>query len=133
MASDVGMANLRAAERPRLAQVDVRGDIPPIDVQEKDNEIVVLAEIPGLDKKDFNFEISGDRLILRGQKKLENQERGRDYYYAERRFGAFTRVIPLPSEVDVKKSSAKYKNGLLRVVLSKADHANGKRIEVRAT
>jgi HSP20 family protein len=109
------------------------GDVPPIDVEEKDNEIVVLAEIPGLDKKDFNVEIANDRLILRGQKKLENQERGRDYYYAERRFGAFTRVIPLPSEVDVKKSSAKYKNGLLRVVLPKANHANGTQIEVRAT
>jgi HSP20 family molecular chaperone IbpA len=109
------------------------GDVPPIDVEEKDNEIVVMAEIPGLDKKDFNVEISGDRLILRGQKKLENEERGRDYYFAERRFGAFTRVIPLPSEVDVKKASAKYKNGLLRVVLPKANDANAKRIEVRAT
>ena len=81
----------------------------------------------------FNVEIANDRLILRGQKKLEKQERGRDYYHAERRFGAFTRVIPLPSEVDVKKSSAKYKNGLLRVVLPKANHANGTQIEVRAT
>ena len=109
------------------------GDVPPIDVEEKDNEIVVMAELPGLDKKDFNVEISDDRLILRGQKKLENEERGRDYYFAERRFGAFTRVIPLPSEVDVKKASAKYKNGLLRVVLPKANDANAKRIEVRAT
>jgi HSP20 family protein len=52
------------------------------------------------------------------------------YYYAERRIGAFTRVIPLQSEVDVKKASAKYKNGLLRVVLPKASHANARRIEV---
>ena len=106
---------------------------PPIDVEEKDDEIIIQAEIPGLDKDDFKVEIADDRLILRGQKKLENEERGRGYYYAEHRFGAFTRVIPLPSEVDVKKVSAKYKNGLLRVVLPKARNENARRIEVRAT
>ena len=106
---------------------------PPIDVEEKDDEIIIQAEIPGLDKDDFKVEIADDRLILRGQKKLENEERGRGYYYAERRFGAFTRMITLPSEVDVKKVSAKYKNGLLRVVLQKTRNENARRIEVRPT
>jgi HSP20 family protein len=106
---------------------------PPIDVEEKDDEIIIRAEIPGLDKDDFKVEVADDRLILRGQKKLESEERGRGYYYAAHRFGAFTRVIPLPSEVDVKKVSAKYKNGLLRVVLPKTRNENARRIEVRAT
>ena len=106
---------------------------PAIDVEETDDEIIVEAEMPGLDKDDFKVEIYDDRLILRGQKKFENEERGSGYYYAERRFGAFTRVIPLPSEVDARKASAKYKNGLLRVVLPKVRDENARRIEVHTT
>jgi HSP20 family protein len=60
------------------------------------------------------------------------EERGRNYYYTERSFGGFTRVLPLPCKVDVKRASAKYKNGLLRVTLPKAEHAKSKRIEVRS-
>ena len=108
-------------------------DGPPIDIEDTDDQIIVQAEIPGLDKDDFKVEIDEDRLILRGQKKMENEERGRGYYYAERRFGAFTRMIPLPSAVDVKKATAKYKNGLLRVVLPKAKNEDTRRIEVHAT
>jgi HSP20 family protein len=106
---------------------------PPIDVEETDDQIIVQAEIPGLDKDDFRVEIADDRLILHGQKKIENEESGRGYYYAERRFGAFTRMIPLPSVVDVKKATARYKNGLLRVVLPKAKNEDARRIEVHAT
>lgn len=104
---------------------------PSIDLEETDDEIVVLAELPGLEAKDFAIETDGRRLILRGHKKEESEERGRRYYHAERRFGAFTRAILLPCQVDASKASATYRNGLLRIVLPKAPEARERRLRVR--
>jgi HSP20 family protein len=105
---------------------------PVVDVQERDDAVIVLAELPGLSKNDFKVEIAGDRLILRGEKKQEREEQGNGYRYVERSVGAFCRVIGLPSEVDPAKAVAKYKNGLLRITLPKTARANARRIEVRA-
>ena len=103
-----------------------------VDVKESDNEVVVLAELPGLNEDDFTVEVTGDRLVLRGEKRHESEENRPGYYYAERHYGAFTRVIALPSEVDPKKAKAKYKHGVLRITLPKTAHAKAKRITVRA-
>jgi HSP20 family protein len=70
---------------------------------------------------------------LRGQKKVENEKQSRDHYFAERRFGAFTRIIPLRSQVDVRRATAEYKNGLLRIVLPKADDAKARSARVQVT
>ncbi len=104
---------------------------PSIDLQETDDEIVALAELPGLDPKDFEIETDGRRLILRGQKQEESEKRGRHHYYAERRFGAFTRTVLLPCQVDASKASATYRNGLLRIVLPKTPEAKERRLRVK--
>lgn len=106
---------------------------PPIDFEDKDDEVVVVAEIPGFDEKDVRIEVIDNRLVLRGQKNLENEERGSNYYRLERGVTEFTRVIPLPPGIDADSARAKFKNGLLRIVLPKAENAKAKRIEVRAT
>jgi HSP20 family protein len=106
---------------------------PPVDFEDKDDEVVVVAEIPGFDENDVQIEVMDNRLILRGQKNLENEERGSNYYRLERGVTEFTRVIPLPPGIDADGARAKFKNGLLRIVLPKAEDARAKRIEVRAT
>jgi HSP20 family protein len=106
---------------------------PPISLEETADEVVVVAELPGFDEKDFSVEVMGDRLILRGTKRQVTEERGRNYYYAERSFGDFTRVLPFPCEVNVDKASARYKNGILRVVLPRTGKTKAKHIEVRAS
>jgi HSP20 family protein len=106
---------------------------PPVDFEDKDDEVVVVAEIPGFDENDVQIEVMDNRLILRGQKNLENEERGSNYYRLERGVTEFTRVIPLPPGIDADSARAKFKNGLLRIVLPKAENAKAKRIEVRAT
>jgi HSP20 family protein len=130
---------LQRLRRRRLNSQNGRGQFPDflldtnpsIDLEETDDDIVVLAELPGLDARDFAIETDGRRLILRGQKKEESEERGRRYYYAERRFGAFSRAILLPCEVDANRASATYRNGLLRIVLPKAPEAKGRRRRIQ--
>jgi HSP20 family protein len=104
---------------------------PALDIQESEREIVVTAEMPGLDKNDFAVEVSGDRLILRGEKQQSAEERRSGYYYAERSFGSFFRVVPLPCEVDTEHVKATYKNGLLKVSMPKSASARTRRIEIK--
>jgi HSP20 family protein len=103
---------------------------PALDVQETDDEIIVTAEMPGLDKDDFAVEISADRLVLRGEKQRNAEEQGSGYYYAERSFGSFVRVVPLPCEIDTERVKARYRNGLLRIAMPKSENARARRIEV---
>jgi HSP20 family protein len=105
---------------------------PVVDVEETDDQVIVTAELPGLDKKDFTVEVVGDRLVLRGERRRETEERKDSYFYSERSYGAFARIIGLPAEVDASKAVATYKDGLLRISLPKTARAKAKRIAVAA-
>jgi len=96
-------------------------------------KFVLVAELPGFDEDDVTIEVMDNRLILRGQKDLANEERGSNYYRLERGVTEFTRVIPLPPGIDADNARAKVKNGLLRIVLPKSENARAKRIEVQAS
>jgi HSP20 family protein len=102
-----------------------------IDQEETDNEVIVQAELPGLEKDDFTIEVTGNRLVLRGEKRHETKEQRHGYSYAERSYGAFARVIALPCEVNAGKATATYKNGLLRITLPKTAQAKANRITVQ--
>jgi HSP20 family protein len=106
---------------------------PQVDVVETDKEIRVSAELPGLNDKDVEVSLSHDMLTISGEKKQEKQERGRDYYRAERSYGSFRRSIPLPAEVDTNKVDAVFSKGVLTITLPKTAEAKGrKRITVKA-
>jgi len=83
-----------------------------------------------LTEKDFSVELSGDRLVLKGEKKANREEKKRDYHYAECSYGSFTRSIPLPCEVDADKASARYARGVLIVTLPKTEAAKARRVKV---
>jgi len=106
---------------------------PSMDLTENDKEIVVTAEMPGLDQEDFEVTVSGDLLTLKGEKKAEHEHRNGDAYYMERRFGSFSRSVRLPFEVKDEKVDARYEKGLLTIRLPKpADMQHqARRIEVR--
>jgi len=104
---------------------------PGLDLAETDDEVIVTGELPGLGKEDFAVEISGDRLVLRGEKKAAMERKGREYYYAEQSYGAFARSVALPCEVDADKASAKYKNGVLRLTLPKTEQAMARQVRVK--
>ncbi len=107
---------------------------PDIDVVENDREIKIKAELPGMDEKDIEVSINEDTLTIRGEKKEEQEDKGKDYYRMERSYGSFTRTIPLPVEVETDKAEAKFKKGVLTVTLPKTAKAveGTKKIAVKA-
>lgn len=96
---------------------------PRVDVSETDKEIKVSAELPGIDEKDIDVSLTRDTLTIKGEKKEEKEDKGKDYYRMERSYGSFTRAISLPIEVDTDKAKATFKKGVLQVVLPKSAKA----------
>jgi HSP20 family protein len=94
-------------------------DSPAVDIAETEKEIVVTAEMPGLDEKDIQLTVSGDLLTLKGEKKLEHEQKDGNGYRRERQFGTFSRVIRLPFEVKDENVEATYKKGVLTIHLPK--------------
>ncbi len=103
---------------------------PKLDVSEGRKDIIVKAEIPGIEAKDLDISIDGRLLNIRGEKKQEQTEEGETYYRLERSYGYFNRTIELPAEVDPNKVDASYKKGILKIKLRKTKSSETKRIEV---
>jgi HSP20 family protein len=104
----------------------------PVDLAEDDEQFTVKAELPGLSSDDIDLSVVGDTLTISGNKKVEKEDEGRNYYHVERRYGTFRRGVRLPSTVDGEKVQARYNNGVLTVTLPKADHAKPRRINVKS-
>lgn len=96
---------------------------PKIDVVETEKEIQVTAELPGMDEKDIEVNFSRDSLVIRGEKKVEKEDKKKGYYLMERSYGSFRRAIPVPAGVDPGKVDAKFKNGVLTISLPKTPEA----------
>lgn len=94
---------------------------PLIDVFERDNEVVVRAEVPGLEAKDVEVNIDEEGLTIQGERKFEEEVKEENFYRLERRYGSFHRFVPFPVEVKPDKAKATFKNGVLEVVVPKAE------------
>lgn len=94
--------------------------VPSIDLSEKNGNLVVEAELPGVDKKDVKITYTDNMLTLQGETKQEKEEKREGYYRAERQYGSFYRAIPLPQPVDFSKAKAEFKNGVLTITLPKS-------------
>jgi len=109
-----------------------RGEwLPSLDVSETKNELVVKAEVPGMDAKDIDISLSDGMLTIKGEKKQEKEEKEGDYHLIERSYGAFTRSIQLPKEVQSDKINASYKDGILKIALPKSEEAKKKEIRIK--
>ncbi len=105
---------------------------PAIDVAENDTELTVRAELPGMDPKDLDVAISGNQLILSGEKKESSEHKEKDFFQSETRYGSFRRTVALPEGIDEDKVDAQFSNGVLTLHLPKTAQAATKRIEVKA-
>ncbi|MBW1699703.1 MAG: Hsp20/alpha crystallin family protein [Deltaproteobacteria bacterium] len=95
-------------------------DWPRVDMCETDSEILITAELPGVNKDDIDVSISSDRVTIRGEKKGREEQTGRDYYRLERYYGSFQRSFILPCDIEDKKADASFKNGILTIRLPKS-------------
>ncbi|MDQ8181962.1 Hsp20/alpha crystallin family protein [Pelagicoccus sp. SDUM812005] len=106
------------------------GDGPRVEMEESEDAIKVVAELPGLAKEDFQVDLDDRYLTIRGEKSGRSERKEGHLHISECSYGSFTRVIPLPCEVDRDKAKAKYKHGELRLVLPKTESAKARRIEI---
>jgi HSP20 family protein len=108
------------------------GAFPRVDLEESEDEVIIKAEVPGVDAKELELNVVGDVLTIRGEKKEETQDKNRDQHIVERRFGSFSRSVQLPNSVDPDKVDATFKNGVLTVKLAKRPEVKPKRITVKS-
>jgi HSP20 family protein len=111
------------------------GTTPAVDVAERDDAYEITAELPGMDEKDIELTISDGMLTIKGEKSEEKEEKKKDYYVSERRFGSFERSFSLPEGVDADKIEAAFSKGVLTVTMPKRPEAQKpkKKIAVKAS
>jgi HSP20 family protein len=103
---------------------------PPVDVYETDDALVMKAELPGLSKDEIGIELKDNTLVIRGERKRQDEVKEDNYHRMERVYGAFQRSFLLPTTVDQEKVKASYKDGILELRLPKVAAAQPKRIAV---
>jgi HSP20 family protein len=103
---------------------------PRVDVLDRDEEVLVRAEVPGVEKKDLQVELSGEMLTIRGERRREEKEEKGNYFHSEIAHGTFSRTLRLPQEVALDKVTAEFRDGLLEVHLPKNAPTEHRKIEV---
>ncbi len=103
---------------------------PSVDIHEKEKELVLTAELPGVDEKDIDIEIEGNTLTIKGEKEMEKETREEDYHRIERSYGSFYRSFSLPSYVIPDKIKAEHTDGLLRITMPKKAELKPKKVKV---
>lgn len=108
------------------------GKTPKVDVIEKgnDNDIIVNAELPGVDKKDLDISVTNNTVTIKGSTSHEEKEEKNDYYRCEISRGSYSRTLSLPAEVDEEKTKAKFKNGILKLTLHKLKKSKRHNVKV---
>jgi len=105
---------------------------PPVDILEKQDHLVIRAEVPGVQKQDMDVRIENGVLTLHGERKQETDVKEENAHLTERAYGAFTRSFTLPTTVDATRVTASYKDGVLEVTVPKAETAKATSIEIKA-
>jgi HSP20 family protein len=116
---------------PRVAG-EARGWSPAVDMIDRKDEIVLRADLPGLEQKDIQVNVENGMLTIRGTREGEREAKEEDYYCCERWAGSFSRTMALPPGIDPDKIKATFKNGVLEVHVPKSTQSASKSIEVRA-
>jgi HSP20 family protein len=106
--------------------------MPRFDVSETGNEIIVKAELPGMDVKDIDIALTDGLLTIKGERKLEKEDKEENYHRIERQFGSFSRSLNLGARVKADGIEAAYKDGILTVTLPKVEESKPKKIEVKS-
>jgi len=115
------------------SEVASAGWLPAVDVYETDQNVMMKAELPGVDPKNVEIRVEDGTLYLKGERKFEKEVKEENYHRVERSYGSFTRSFALPSSVDSEKAAADYKDGVLTLTLPKKEEAKPKTIKILAS
>lgn len=103
---------------------------PSVDIYEDKDRLVLEADLPGMNRDDFEISVENNVITLRGERKFEKKADGENYYRVERSYGSFTRSFTLPQTVTADGASAEFENGILRVSLPKREETKARKIEI---
>jgi HSP20 family protein len=103
---------------------------PPVDIYETENDIVLKAELPGVDPKDVEVRVEDSTLYLKGERKFQKEVKDENYHRVERSYGSFARSFSLPNSINAEKVKAEYKDGLLTLTLPKREEAKPRTIKI---
>ncbi len=106
------------------------GHMPKVDIIDRDDEIFVRAELPGVNKKDIDISMTDNTVTIKGESHKEEKEEKGNYYRCETSHGCYTRTLTLPAEVNSDKADAKFKDGVLELTLPKMERAKRRNIKV---
>jgi HSP20 family protein len=106
--------------------------VPRVDVIDRENEVVIRAEVPGVTKDDLDISMTDDSLTLRGSVAHEERKEEADYVVQETRRGGFSRTIPLPAYVDQSKVKARYHDGIVELTLPKTERSKRRKVEIES-
>ena len=104
---------------------------PSVDIYENKDQIILEAELPGMNRDDFELTVENNVITLRGERNFEKKDDTDNYHRVERSYGSFTRSFTLPQTVSAEGATAEYTNGVLRVTLPKREETKARRIEVK--
>jgi HSP20 family protein len=104
--------------------------VPPADVYEDEQKIVIKLEVPGLKEPDLDVRVENNILTVRGERKFEKEEKEENFHRIERRYGSFFRSFMLPNTVDTENVKAQYDSGVLRIELQRKAEAKPKQIKI---
>jgi HSP20 family protein len=118
--------NLNEGEDP----VATVGFVPPVDVYEDAQKVVLKLEVPGIEEKDLDVRVEDHTLTVKGERKFENEEKEENFHRIERRYGTFFRAFTLPSTVQTENVKASYNAGVLKLELPKKPEAQPRQIKI---
>ena len=114
----------------RSSESDLTTWAPAVDIQETENELVLKADLPGIEEKDIDVRIENNTLTIRGERKFEKQVNEENYLRVERSYGSFSRSFSLPNTINTEAIHAEYKNGVLTVQMPKRAESKPKQVKV---
>jgi HSP20 family protein len=104
--------------------------VPPVDIYEDAEKVVLKVEVPGIDQKDLDVRVEGNTLTVKGERKFEAEEKEKNFHRIERSYGSFFRAFTLPATVETENIKASYNAGVLKLELKKTPEAQPKQIKV---
>jgi HSP20 family protein len=111
-------------------EVSTRTWAPPVDIYENGDNLVLKAELPGINPDEVEIRVEDNTLYLKGERKFENEVKEQSYHRVERTYGTFTRTFSLPNSIDAEKVAANYQDGVLTLTMPKKEEAKPKTIKI---